>query len=398
MMKHRVLILGIDGYIGYALAQHLLGLGYEVCGADNYSRRKIVNDVKGNSITPISSVSTRDKFLASHKNYIDRVAFVTLYDTYIIDKVLEEYKPDTIVHLAEQPSAPWSMRNVREACDTQKQNVVGTLALLWAMKNHCPDAHLIKLGTMGEYGTPSCDIPEGMIPRECLHPEYDPADFSDIYDPIIRGECPMSGLPFPRTPGSFYHLSKVHDTHNIIFACNNWDMRSTDIMQGIVFGVIEDYNEPELLTRLDYDQYFGTVINRFCAQAAIGHPLTVYGSGHQIRGFLPLVDSIQCLTIAIENPPEKGEYRTFNQFENIYNIIGLASKIQEIVGYSVIQCLDNPRNEMAVHYYNPTHQKLFDLGYVPAPMDSELVKLLEITDRYKDRINPECIMPTTNWR
>jgi UDP-sulfoquinovose synthase len=385
----RILILGIDGYIGYPLALHLLSLGYEVCGADNYSRREVVRQAGGNSITPIAEASTRGNFLSSHKNFHDRIAYVTLSDTYIIDKVLEEYKPDTIVHLAEQPSAPWSMKNVRLSCDTQRENVVGTLSLLWAMRNHCPDAHLLKLGTMGEYGTPSCDIPEGMIPRECL----------------IEREayCPMSGLPFPRSPGSFYHLSKVHDTHNIIFACKTWNMRSTDIMQGVVFGVVDDYHTmPELLTRLDYDQYFGTAINRFCAQAAIGHPLTIYGTGHQIRGFLPLVDSLQCLTLAIENPPEFGEYRTFNQFEHIYKIKDLAATVQHFAHghglHAPIQLINNPRDELSVHHYNPAHQKLFDLGYEPSDPDAEIEKLLKVTTRYKDRINPDCIMPTTTWK
>jgi UDP-sulfoquinovose synthase len=242
---------------------------------------------------------------------------------------------------------------------------------------------------MGEYGTPSCDIPEGMIPVDCMDRHTENINMHD---------CPMQGLPFPRSPGSFYHLSKVHDTYNIIFACKTWGMRSTDIMQGVVFGVVEDYNEPELLTRLDYDQYFGTVINRFCAQAAVGHPLTVYGAGTQIRGFLPLIDSLQCLTIALENPPEFGEYRTFNQFENIYSIAELASIVRDLSSSPAFILLNNPREELAVHHYNPDHRKLFALGYQPSEPEAEIAKLLQVTDRYKDRINQDCIMPTTTWK
>jgi UDP-sulfoquinovose synthase len=307
--------------------------------------------------------------------------------------MLEEYKPDTIIHLAEQPSAPWSMKDVHSCIHTQLDNISGTLSLLWAMKEHCPKAHLIKLGTMGEYGTPDCEIPEGMIPRYCI--ENDPAAIWD---------CPMKGLPFPRSPGSFYHLSKVHDTHNIIFACKTWGLTSTDIMQGIVFGVkVEDHETEIQLTRFDYDQYFGTVINRFCAQAISGHPLTIYGKGGQTRGYLPLKDSIHCITLAIENPPDKGSYRTLNQFENIYTINELAAEV--LMGaYSLgidarTDHIPNPRIELETHYYNPAHQKLFDLGYKPTTdIANEIIKLLNDLIPYKSRITPTCIMPTTNWR
>jgi len=397
---NRVLILGIDGYIGYALAMELLKGGYEVCGLDNLSRRRLVCQAGSDSLTPIAEFSTRTTYLRGFDNYIDSPATINLSDFYLTERVLREYKPDTIVHLAEQPSAPWSMKGPRQCIDTQVSNIAGTLALLWAMRSQCPEAHLIKLGTMGEYGTPNCDIPEGFIPPNgpnCLIPE----------DTAILGKCPMHGLPFPRQPGSFYHLSKVHDSYNIEFACKTWDLRSTDIMQGVVFGL----NHPDLpqdyplsLTRFDYDQYFGTAINRFCAQAILGIPLTVYGTGEMVRGFLPLKDSIQCITLLIENPPAFGEYRVVNQFENTYTIEELATEVEIAavdVGLGVAETvhITNPRTESQKHYYNPSHQTLFDLGYQPSPnIYQEIVNTLKVLKNFKSRINPNCIQPTTKWR
>ena len=211
--------------------------------------------------------------------------------------------------------------------------------------------------------------------------------------------CPMQGLLFPRTPGSFYHLSKVHDTHNIHFACNNWGLRSTDIMQGIVFG-LNDCENPLDLTRFDYDECFGTAINRFCAQALAGIPLTVYGSGNQTRGFLPLKDSIQCLTLALEKPPALGEYRTLNQFESIYSVNQLADMVAQTCSFSVsIQHLENPRKEAEKHYYNPEHDKLFELGYKPTTdIEFEIRILLNKLIPYKDCIKKHVIMPRVNWR
>lgn len=405
-MPHRVLILGIDGYIGWALANHLLNRpGYEVCGLDNGSRRRLVKEIGSDSLTPIQPFSTRERYLRSHKNFIDLVCCVDLSHDWKVSRLLKELQPDTIVHLAEQPSAPYSMRDTKACMQTQVNNVAGTLSLLWAMREHCPEAHLLKLGTMGEYGTPNCDIPEGEIPvRPCGWVPED-EEFSDDKNIIhLYKSCPMKGLPFPRSPGSFYHLSKVHDTHNIIFACKTWGLRSTDIMQGVVFGVtINDDTSPSQLTRFDYDEYFGTVINRFCVQSIINHHLTIYGEGNQTRGYLPLKDSIQCLTLAIENPPSQGEYRVFNQFENIYSINQLADLVisasEQFNLYPHKMHLPNPRTEADKHYYNPAHQRLFDLGYIPTTdIKSEIIKLINDLISHKDRVIKEHIMPTTTWR
>jgi len=386
----KVIILGYDGYIGYPLTIHLLEKGYEVLGMDSFVRRNRVADVGSDSLTPITDAYQRIIYLSStYKKFNYLLINISNYD---LSNEVESFQPDAIIHLAEQPSAPWSMSSIRCAQLTQQDNVLGTLNLLWAMKEFCPSAHLIKLGTMGEYGTPDCDIPEGVIPKECIKNNL--ADWNPLQD-----KCPMSGLLFPRQPGSFYHASKVMDTVNIEFACRNWGLRSTDIMQGIVFGLIEtdDINKQ---TRFDYDEYFGTVINRFCTQAIIGHPLTIYGSGEQTRGFLPLKDSIQCLTIALENPPEEGEYRTFNQFENIYNIEQLAYIVSEAYNYFCeIEYITNPRIECDCHYYNPTHEKLLNLGYKPTTnINKEISTLLKLITPYKSHVIREVIMPKTKWK
>ena len=384
----KILILGSDGYIGYPLTLHLLKQGHEVYGVDNHSRRRRVNELKSDSLTPILSVVGRIGYLNQYENFVGQTTISLGSDSHgHIQLLLNHFKPDTIVHLAEQPSAPWSMQSAHHASATQHENVIGTLHLLWAMHEECSKAHLIKLGTMGEYGTPNCDIPEGEIPHYCIDDE----------DKARR--CPMAGLLFPRTAGSFYHLSKVHDTLNIHFACRNWKLRSTDIMQGVVFGLTNS-DKMEELTRFDYDECFGTVINRFCVQAIIGQPLTIYGEGGQTRGFLTLNDSIQCLTLAIENPPSMGEYRTFNQFENIYSINGLAMAVRKACNLPVaIDHIENPRKEAEQHYYNPTHQKLFDLGYEPTTdILSEITKLLQQLLPFRDRIREEVILPKISWK
>jgi UDP-sulfoquinovose synthase len=386
----RVLILGIDGYIGWPLALHLDSRGHDVLGMDNHSRDHRVYNEGSSSLT---SIDHRKKFPTSR---------ITLgVDYTALTNLVRSFQPEAIIHLAEQPSAAYSMKSVRHATETQQQNVIGTLHLLWAMKESCPSAHLIKLGTMGEYGTPNCDIPEGRIP--------------EVHSAIVGSDkawhegdtdCPYANLLFPRSAGSFYHLSKVHDTHNIEFACRNWGLHSTDIMQGVVFGLNETKNDNEL-TRFDYDECFGTVINRFCVQAIIGHSLTVYGKGEQTRGFLPLKDSIQCLTIALNNPPSEGEYRTFNQFENLYTVNQLAKMVQQSArdlglersSYLDIDHIPNPRLEAESHYYNPVHHKLFELGYTPTQdIQTQITNLIRRILPFRDRVIKEVIMPKVNWR
>lgn len=394
----RIMILGYDGYIGYALTQDLLKEGHEVFGIDDGSRRTRVNWLGSQSVTPIASMIEREDYLKTTYG----AQFDYRHLTIGIDNAQRElssalywFQPEVIVHLAEQPSAAWSMRNVLQACATQQENVIGTLQLLFAMKEHCPNAHLIKLGTMGEYGTPGCVIPEGVIPHHCI------GELDFLYKEPNR-QCPMGNLLFPRTAGSFYHLSKVHDTHNIEFACRIWGLRSTDIMQGVVFG-LNEASEDVQLTRFDQDECFGTVINRFCAQALINVPLTVYGKGGQTRGYLPLSDSIDCIKLAINNPPSEGTYRTFNQFAYTYSVESLAVAVvsaADSLGFPAsVGGVTNPRVEAESHYYRPLHDNLRKLGYEPSwTMKDELNTLLKRLSEFVLRIKEEVIIPTINWK
>ncbi len=382
----RVLIAGVDGYLGWALAQHLTMRGHEVAGIDLFLRRDWVAEMGSQSATPIRRMTER---LAAFReiygrNLIFRKGDLRDYDCVL--NFLKSFQPEAIVHLGEMPSAPYSMLDVHHATFAQFNNIGGTLNLLFAMRDCCPEAHLVKLGTMGEYGTPNVDIPEGFFEIE------------------YRGR--KERLPFPRQAGSWYHQSKVHDSNNITMACKFWKLCSTDVMQGVVFGTrIDKMPEDErLLTRFDFDQCFGTVINRYCAQAVVGKPLTPFGKGGQRRGFLPLRDSMQCLTLAVENPPAKGEYRVFNQFEELYNVSDLAEKVKKAaadLGLQVsIRPIENPRIEMEEHYYNPDHKHLLDLGYKPTHDIAQEIRItLQDLLNYKDRIlvREEALDPDIRW-
>lgn len=382
----RVFIAGIDGYLGWSLAQYLTARGHEVAGTDTFFRRAWVEEVGSVSALPVYSI--QERLAAFAERYGKPLNFRTgdLMDYEFLTGYLRDFQPEAVVHLGEMPSAPYSMIDQQHATFTQQNNVIGSLNLLWAIRETCPDAHLVKLGTMGEYGTPNVDIPEGFFEVE------------------FRGR--KDYMPFPRQANSFYHLTKVHDTNNTMFACKTWGLRSTDIMQGVVFGTrIDEMGEdPRLRSRLDFDQCFGTAINRFACQAVIGHPLTVYGSGGQTRGFLPLRDSMQCLTIAIENPPKPGEYRVFNQFEECYTIEELALKVQqaatEIGMDTEIAFYDNPRTERDSHYYNPDRQHLINLGYKPShDVVAEVKIMLQDLLPHRERIMEkwEILVPDIRW-
>ncbi len=384
----RIFILGVDGYLGWPLARYLGARGHEVAGCDLFLRRKWVEEMGSQSATPIRTMEER---LVAFKENFGRELIFKEGDLRDYDFILQFFKffqPEAIVHLGEVPSAPYSMIDVHHCVFTQTNNIASTLNILYAMKEVCPQAHLVKLGTMGEYGTPNIDIPEGFFTIE------------------YRGRTDT--LPFPRQAGSWYHQTKVHDSHNIMFACKIWGLRSTDIMQGVVFGTrineMGDGDDDRLLTRFDFDQCFGTVLNRYCAQAVIGHPLSPYGAGQQKRGFLPLRDSIQCLTIAINNPPQEGEYRVFNQFEEVYSVTQLAQKVKKVgdeIGLNVdISNLENPRIEKEEHYYNPDHRHLLDLGYKPThDVEQELRTILEDLLKYRSRIEEkkEALIPDVRW-
>jgi UDP-sulfoquinovose synthase len=381
----KVLVIGGDGYCGWATALHLSNKGYDVAILDNLARRHWDEKLGVNTLTPIAPIHKRiERWYELTKKKIELfVGDITNYDFLI--KSLRKFEPESIVHFGEQRSAPYSMIDREHAVFTQVNNVVGTLNILYAMKEDFPDAHLVKLGTMGEYGTPNIDIEEGYI-------EIEHNGRKDI-------------LPYPKQPGSYYHLSKVHDSHNIHFACKMWGLRATDLNQGVVYGVLTEETgmDEMLINRLDYDGVFGTALNRFCIQAAIGHPLTVYGKGGQTRGFLDIRDTVRCMELAIANPAEPGKLRVFNQFTELFGVQELAEMVQKAgsgIGLKVkIDHLENPRVELEEHYFNAKNTKLLDLGLTPHNLsDSLLDSLLKFAIKYQNRVDKKQILPTVSWR
>lgn len=381
----RVLVIGGDGYCGWATALHLANRGYEVGILDSLVRRHWDAQICVNTLTPIAPIQTR---LQRWKDLTgkDIELFVgDLNDYPFLEKAVVQFKPDAVVHFGEQRSAPFSMMDRERAVMTQVNNVVGTLNLLYVLRDHFPDCHLVKLGTMGEYGTPNIDIEEGYI--------------------TIEHNGRKDTLPYPKQPGSFYHLSKVHDSHNIHFACKIWGLRATDLNQGVVYGVLtEETGMDELLiNRLDYDGVFGTALNRFCIQAAVGHPLTVYGKGGQTRAFLDIRDTVRCVELAIATPANPGEFRVFNQFTEMFSVGDLALMVKKAgntLGLDVeINHLDNPRVEAEDHYFNAKNTNLLGLGLQPHKLsDSLLDSLLNFATKYRDRVDKNLILPKVQWR
>ncbi|NCS14907.1 MAG: NAD-dependent epimerase/dehydratase family protein [Microcystis aeruginosa G13-12] len=381
----RVLVIGGDGYCGWATALHLSNRGYEVGILDSLVRRYWDLQLGCDTLTPIAPISHRiQRWQDLTGKSLDLfVGDINNYDFLI--QSLRQFQPDAIVHFGEQRSAPFSMIDREHAVLTQVNNVVGNLNILYAMKEEFPDAHLVKLGTMGEYGTPNIDIEEGYI--------------------TIEHNGRKDTLPYPKQPGSMYHLSKVHDSHNIHFACRMWGLKATDLNQGVVYGVLTEETgmDEMLINRLDYDGVFGTALNRFCIQAAIGHPLTVYGKGGQTRGFLDIRDTVRCLELAIANPAQSGEFRVFNQFTELFSVGDLALMVKKAgsaLGLNVeINNLDNPRIELEEHYFKAKNTKLLDLGLQPHYLsDSLLDSLLNFATKYKNRVDMNHILPKVTWK
>jgi UDP-sulfoquinovose synthase len=381
----RILVLGGDGYLGFPTALRFSARGHEVAVVDNFSRRRWHLERSTDSLTPIRLLDERLRAWREVSGNVITSYVGDLRDGEFIDRIVMEFRPDAVIHYAEQASAPYSMISRRHAVETQTNNVIGTLNLLFALRDYAPDCHLIKLGTMGEYGTPNIDIEEGFIE--------------------IEHKGRKDTLPFPKLPHSLYHLSKVHDSYNIHFACRIWDLAATDLNQGVVYGIETDETalDERLLTRFDYDELFGTALNRFCVQAVIGHPLTVYGSGGQTRGFLNIRDTLACVELAVENPAQAGEFRVFNQFTEQFNVrelAGLVKRAGATAGYDVqIEHLENPRSEKEEHYYNAANTKLLDLGLEPHYLGQELVEsILTTIERYRGRVIENGIKPRTRWK
>jgi UDP-sulfoquinovose synthase len=380
----RILILGGDGYLGWPTALRFSARGHEVSVVDNFSRRRWHTEHGTASLTPIGELDERIAAWREVSGEQIRSCVGAVEDGEFLDEVVAETKPEVVVHYGQQASAPFSMLSRERAVETQHANVIGNLNLLFAMRDHVPDAHLVKLGTMGEYGQPDIDIEEGYIE--------------------IEHKGRKDTLPYPKLPGSLYHCSKVHDSTNIHFACRTWGLRATDLNQGVVYGVEteETARDERLVTRFDYDELFGTVLNRFCVQAVIGHPLTVYGAGRQTRGFLNIRDTLACVELAALNSAEPGEFRVFNQFTEQFSVLELAGLVKEAgehLGYSVeIQHYENPRVEKEEHYYNAIHTKLLDLGLQPTLLGEELVEsIIHAIERHKGRVIETAIDPQTRW-
>jgi UDP-sulfoquinovose synthase len=348
---------------------------------DNFARRGYDGEMGVASLVPIASLDQRIARWRDVSGFSIDQFDGDLTDAEFVSSTLATFEPEAVVHFAEQRSAPYSMIDRAHAVYTQVNNVVGTLNLLYAIAEQNRDIHLVKLGTMGEYGTPNIDIEEGFI--EITH----------------RGRTDV--LPFPKQPGSFYHLSKVHDSHNIMFACRIWGIRATDLNQGIVYGheTEETVLHPELATRFDYDGVFGTVLNRFCVQAVTGHPLTVYGSGGQTRGMLNILDTLACVELALEHPADRGEFRVFNQFTESFSVAEMADMVvAQYNGEATIDHTAMPRVEKEEHYYRAAHTKLLDLGLNPHLLTHSVIQsILNVADAHKANVDPAAILPTVEW-
>lgn len=380
----RVLILGGDGYLGWPTAMDFAAAGHDVIVADNYLRRRIAEATSSDPLIATPNLTERAVIFKAATDKDITVRIVNLTDPDAMFELVREAMPDTIIHYAEQPSAPYSMRGFREARETFQNNLDVTFNVIWAVKEIVPGCHIIKLGTMGEYGTPNIDIEEGWI-------EIEHKGRSDKF-------------LFPRAAGSLYHTTKVLDTDLLWFYVRVYGLRVTDLMQGPVYGLSTDEADmdPALVPNFHYDDIFGTVVNRFLVQAVAGVPLTVYGGGGQTRGYLNLRDTLQCVRLAAETPANKGELRIFNQLTETFTVNELAARVKQIgdeMGLDVqIESISNPRKEMEEHYYNPSYSGLFDLGLKPHFMTDEVLgSMLKRILVNKDRIVKEQIMPRVKW-
>ena len=380
----RVLILGGDGYLGWPTAMHLSVRGYDVAVVDNFAKRAWERELGVEPLMPVGSLEQRVAVWQELTDRQIRVFVGDLTDYDFVERTFRELGPDAIVHYGEQPSAPFSMIDVRHATYTQSNNVVGTLNVLFAMRDVARDAHLVKLGTMGEYGTPNIDIEEGYL--------------------TVHHNGRSHEFLYPKTAGSIYHLSKVHDSHNIHFACRIWGLRATELNQGVVYGVETDESamDPRLATAFHYDEVFGTALNRFGVQAVVDEPITPYGRGGQTRGYLNIRDTMACVELAIGNPSERGELRVYNQFTEQFTVNELAQKVRDAarelgIEATVVQA-PNPRVEAEQHYYNAKHTRLLELGLRPNLLGPELIRsMISTISRYAERVDRSKLLIGVRW-
>jgi UDP-sulfoquinovose synthase len=383
-VTQRTLILGGDGYLGWPTAMAFSRAGGRVAVVDNFAKRDWERELGVRPLFPIPSLEERVRAWREVTE-LDIDAYIgDLTDYDFVDSLIDDFRPDTVIHYGEQPSAPYSMIDVHHATYTQQNNVVGNLNVLFAIRDRSPETHLVKLGTMGEYGTPDIDIEEGYL--------------------TVNHNGRQHTFLYPKTPGSMYHLSKVHDSHNIHFATRIWGLRATDLNQGVVYGVETDESalDPRLATSFHYDEVFGTALNRFCVEAAIGHPLTVYGKGGQTRGYLNIRDTVACVGLAAANPADPGELRVYNQFTEQFSVQQLAERVQaaatELGWATTIEHTPNPRKELEDHYYHARHQKLLDLGLEPHYLGPELIEtMLDKIKAHEAGIDRSTLVQNVRW-
>ncbi len=380
----RILILGGDGYLGWPTAMNLSAAGHEVGVADNYFRRNICRETNAEPLFEAPNLHDRIKIWKKKSGHEVKSFIGDLTQWSFVEEVFKSFSPEAIIHYAEQPSAPYSMLNRRAASLTISNNLMVTANVIFATREFCPEAHIVKLGTMGEYGTPNIDIEEGW-----LDVEHNGRAHKFLY---------------PRQGGSLYHTTKIMDTDLMWFYVRMWKLRVTDLMQGPVYGLETDENkgEPRLYQFFNYDEIFGTVLNRFIVQAVCGFPLTVFGKGGQTRGFLNIKDTLNCVRLSIENPADKGELRIFNQFTETFSIKELAEKVQRVgndLNLDVeINHMENPRIEAEEHYYNPKHTGLIELGLEPNFLtDDVLAEMVETVMGFRDRIDKSRIIMNIKW-
>ena len=381
----RVLILGGDGYLGWPTAMQLAMAGHDVTVIDNYLRRTIAEASNSEPLIASPDLIERAKvFEEIAGKTIDVVIgdctdYPTMADTFV------RCRPDAVVHYAEQPSGPYSMSGYDEARLTINNNLNSTFNLIWAVLEHAPECHIVKLGTMGEYGTPNIDIEEGWLD--------------------VEHNGRTQRFLYPRQAGSLYHTTKIFDTDLLWFYVRMYGLRVTDLMQGPVYGLTTDETEldPRLRPHFHYDDIFGTIVNRFLVQAVAGLPLTVYGAGGQTKGYLNIIDTLRCVDLVLQNPADRGELRIFNQFTERLSVNEIAARVQRAgqqFGLDVrITPIENPRKEAEDHYYNPAHTGLLDLGLQPHLMtDDVLVEMLHVVCEYRDQIRPDIVMPRVRWK
>jgi len=380
----RVMILGGDGYLGWPTAMHFAAAGHQVLVVDNYLRRVVARSTQSEPLFEAPNLQDRADVFGSVRGQQIEVAIGDCSDMIFLDPLFARFLPDAVIHYAEQPSAPYSMRGFHEAQLTLRNNLGVTFNLIWVILHHKRDCHIVKLGTMGEYGTPNIDIEEGWIEIE----------HNGRQDKFL----------FPRQAGSLYHTTKVLDTDLLWFYVRTYGIRVTDLMQGPVYGLStwECEGNLRLLPNFHYDDIFGTVVNRFLVQAVAGVPLTVYGKGGQTRGYLNLKDTLQCVRLAVETPAAPGELRVFNQFTELFTVNQLADRVKRVgsaMGLPVeIKSIPNPRKEREEHYYNAKHSGLLELGLQPHYMtDDVLAAMLETIIPHKADIDAKKIMPRIRW-